>query len=424
MPCTDGASIEEAWDSRNSAEAPSARRTMTRAKDASFGALWTTSRRTGALSLRPAGTSRMIPSWKSARVSWKNLSAWSVAPAVRSSSARRGFPARAPEIDERTSPPSRASSLTASEATAPSTIRAWAEKPPAGSVPSSGAGEATGPRSTRVTGAPSVITCLLKSGELSTGVVSNRWSAARRASRTQGGEPFASPSAPSRRAKGTTSSATGIDLVKVGTHGGAAALPDRPFHLEADEPVELERVLHRELLREHLDKPEHNEVHRLVLLEAARLEVEEHLVGDLADRRLVGDRGVLLVDLDVRVRVRPRAVVDHEGVAAHGRLHTRRALRDLEEPPVGRPPAVLRDGLRGDVRGRVLRQVHGFGPRVLVLAVAGKGHRDDLGLRALAEEVDGGVLHREARARVRVEPLDVGTGVAGAAPPLEAGGGL
>src|SRR5258706_14715338 len=69
----------------------------------------------------------------------------------------------------------------------------------------------------------------------------------------------------------------------------ARGLTHRAFHFEADQAVELERVLHREFLREHLDEAEHDQVHPLVLLEPARHEVEEHLVVDLADRGLEAD---------------------------------------------------------------------------------------------------------------------------------------
>ena len=85
--------------------------------------------------------------------------------------------------------------------------------------------------------------------------------------------------------------------------------------------------------------------------------------------------------------------------------------RDLELAAVGRPAAVLGHRLGHDPRRRVGRQVDGLGAGVLVLALAGDRDRDDLGPRALAAQVDRRVLHRQARAGVRVDPLDRGVRV-------------
>ena len=51
------------------------------------------------------------------------------------------------------------------------------------------------------------------------------------------------------------------------------------------------------------------------------------------------------------------------------------------------------------------RHVDGLAARVLVLALAGERDRQHLAVRALAEQPDGGVLHRQLRAEVAVDPL-------------------
>src|SRR3954452_22673093 len=73
----------------------------------------------------------------------------------------------------------------------------------------------------------------------------------------------------------------------VGTGKSVIGLSDRAFHLELDEPVELQGILHRQLARDRLDEAAHDHRHRLVLGHAARHEIEELVLADLADRRLV-----------------------------------------------------------------------------------------------------------------------------------------
>src|SRR3954451_22964987 len=55
----------------------------------------------------------------------------------------------------------------------------------------------------------------------------------------------------------------------VGTGKSVIWLADRTFHLELDEPVELQRVLHRQLARDRLDETANDHRHRLVLGHAA-----------------------------------------------------------------------------------------------------------------------------------------------------------
>src|SRR4051812_40229817 len=183
-------------------------------------------------------------------------------------------------------------------------------------------------------------------------------------------------------------------------------LADAPFHLQLDEAVHLHRVLHRKLLDDRLDEAVDDQLRRLLLAQPVGHEVEELLLADLRDRRLVADVDVVLADADRRVGVRAALLVEEQRVADDLRLRAMRALGDLEQAPVRRPPAVLRDRLGEDVRRRVRRGVDDLAARVLVLAVAGERDREDLAVGALAHEVDGRVLHRQLRAEVAVDPLD------------------
>src|SRR6185312_7623284 len=184
------------------------------------------------------------------------------------------------------------------------------------------------------------------------------------------------------------------------------ALANGPLHLQLDQAVHLDRVLHRQLLRDRLDEAVDDQLGRLLLRDPVGLEVEDLLLADLRDGRLVADVDVVLADADRRVGVRARGLVEQQRVADDLRPRAVRALRDLEQPAVGAAPAVLRDRLGEDVRGRVRRDVDDLAAGVLVLAGARERDREDLAVGALAHQVDGRVLHRQLRAEVAVDPLD------------------
>src|SRR4051794_21322314 len=140
--------------------------------------------------------------------------------------------------------------------------------------------------------------------------------------------------------------------------GDAALLANRALHLELDEPVELQRVLHRQLAGDRLDEPAHDHRHRLVLGQTAAHQVEELVLADLADRRLVSHLHVVLADVDVGIGVGAADRVDEQRVALHRALAVVAARLDLHEPAVGRPTATTRDALADDRARRVWRGVH------------------------------------------------------------------
>src|SRR5215217_4030518 len=69
----------------------------------------------------------------------------------------------------------------------------------------------------------------------------------------------------------------------------SAVLANGALHLELDEAVHLDRVLHRELLDDRLDEAVDDELGRLLLRQPVGLEVEELLLADLRHGRLVAD---------------------------------------------------------------------------------------------------------------------------------------
>src|SRR4051812_29744862 len=155
--------------------------------------------------------------------------------------------------------------------------------------------------------------------------------------------------------------------LKVGSSGRTAVLPNRALHLQLDQPVHLDRVLHRELLDDRLDEAVDDELACLLLADAVRHQVEELLVADLGNGGLVADVHVVLADADRRVRVRARLLVEQQRVAHDLRLRSVGSLRHLEQAAVRGAPAVLRDRLREDVRRRVRGGVDDLAAGVLVL---------------------------------------------------------
>src|SRR5439155_1394871 len=123
---------------------------------------------------------------------------------------------------------------------------------------------------------------------------------------------------------------------------------ERTLHLELHQAVELDGVLHRQLLGEDLKEALDDEVLGLVLRQAARHEVEHLLGADLADGRLVGHRRVVFLDVDVGIRVAAALVIEHQGIAAHTGHDVRRSRSHAKVAAIGRPSAVLGNRLRND----------------------------------------------------------------------------
>src|SRR5581483_7546696 len=99
----------------------------------------------------------------------------------------------------------------------------------------------------------------------------------------------------------SSSSVRNVSAMGRGYAGTASA--DRAFHLELDEAAPFDGVLHGQSAGDRLDEAVDDHAHRLLLRQAAAHQVEELLVTDLGDGGLVGDLGVLLLDLHGRVGV-------------------------------------------------------------------------------------------------------------------------
>src|SRR5881409_1463566 len=95
----------------------------------------------------------------------------------------------------------------------------------------------------------------------------------------------------------------------------ARRLPDRAFHLQLDQPFELDAVFHRELADEIVDETVHAQTHGLRLAETALLHVENLLRAHLADTGFVLNGIACATHGDGRIRVRSRRRVDQKRVA-------------------------------------------------------------------------------------------------------------
>ena len=140
-------------------------------------------------------------------------------------------------------------------------------------------------------------------------------------------------------------------------------------------------------------------------LRAAAHRVEELLLTDLTDAGFVLDGRALLVDLHRWLRVARRLLVHDERVAANARLGADRTSVHFDQAAIGRLTAVRADALIRHDRRRARRNVNDFRAGVLMLSLAGKGHRENLAACPLAHQINGGVLHRQPRADVAVDPL-------------------
>src|SRR5690606_15346207 len=109
----------------------------------------------------------------------------------------------------------------------------------------------------------------------------------------------------------------------------AANLTNRSFHLQLDEPVQFQRVLHRQLASDGLDEAAHDHRHGLVLVQAAAHQVEELVLADLGHGRLVAELRVVLADVVVGVGVGAADRVDQQRVALDRGLGAVGALLDL-----------------------------------------------------------------------------------------------
>src|SRR3954452_4228887 len=93
------------------------------------------------------------------------------------------------------------------------------------------------------------------------------------------------------------------------------SLPDRAFHLELDQPFELDAVFHGELAHEIVNETVYAQAHRLRLAQTALLHVKNLFRTDLANAGFVLHSVARAAHGDRRISVRARRRIDKQRVA-------------------------------------------------------------------------------------------------------------
>ena len=121
-------------------------------------------------------------------------------------------------------------------------------------------------------------------------------------------------------------------------------LSDRAFHLQLDQPLELDAVFHRELADEIVDETVDAQAHCLGLGETALLHVENLLGANLADAGFVLNGIARAAHGDRRIRVRPGSRVNQKRVTFSVVFAIFQVLRHVDQAAVS--GATLADGDR------------------------------------------------------------------------------
>src|SRR5437016_5204764 len=119
-------------------------------------------------------------------------------------------------------------------------------------------------------------------------------------------------------------------------------LSDRAFHLQLDQPLQLDAVFHGELADEIVDETVNAQTHRLRLSEATLLHVENLIRADLADTGFVLDGIAGAAHGNSRICVGSRRRVDEKRVAFGVVFAMLQMLRHVDQAAVS--SATFADG--------------------------------------------------------------------------------
>src|SRR6266699_6097551 len=117
-------------------------------------------------------------------------------------------------------------------------------------------------------------------------------------------------------------------------------------HLQLDQAVQLNRVLHGKLLGNRLNKAVHDQRVGLRLVQATAHQVEELVVTDLRDGRLVTDLGLVLFDTYGWISIGARILIKQECVTADMGLGVVRTPVDADQTTIRGSTRPFRDRLR------------------------------------------------------------------------------
>src|SRR5205814_6791482 len=123
----------------------------------------------------------------------------------------------------------------------------------------------------------------------------------------------------------------------------AGELADRAFHFELDQTLELDRILHRKLTDEIVNKSVHAQAHGLRFAQPALLHVKDLLGRNLRHAGLVLNGVAGAANGDRRIGVRTRGGVDKKRVALGVVLAILEMLRHMDKPAISGAAGADRD---------------------------------------------------------------------------------
>src|SRR2546426_1546005 len=144
-------------------------------------------------------------------------------------------------------------------------------------------------------------------------------------------------------------------------------------HLQLDQAVQLNRVLHGEFLGNRFNKAVDDQRVSLGLIQATAHQVEELVVTDLRDGRLVTDLGLVLFDANGWIGIGARKLIEQERVTAHMGLGVVRTPVDADQAAIRGSTSPLRDRLRENLGSGVGSEVRDLGSSIQLHPIAGEG---------------------------------------------------
>ena len=93
------------------------------------------------------------------------------------------------------------------------------------------------------------------------------------------------------------------------------ALADRALHLKSQQAIHLDGKFHREFFDDGFDESADDHRRCFGIGETARGQVKELLFADLADGCLMADSHIIFLNINVRIGVGTRLIVEQERVA-------------------------------------------------------------------------------------------------------------
>ena len=145
-------------------------------------------------------------------------------------------------------------------------------------------------------------------------------------------------------------------------------------HLHLDQAVQLNCVLHWEFLCDRLNEAVDNQRVGLGLIQATTHQVEELVVTDLRDGRLVADLGQVLFDAHGGIGIGASMLIEQERIAADMGLGVVRTPVDADQAAIRGSTSPLRDRLRENLGSGVWSKVRDLGSSIQLHPIAGEGY--------------------------------------------------